>query len=190
MGRATPPAVTKYAAFLRGMNVGGHRIRNADLCECFERLGFRSVSAFLASGNVVFESPATATTTTQAITRRINSGLGEQLGYEVPTFLRSATQVRTIATRDPFAAREGGTPRGKQQIAFLGAVPSAAAIAAALRHSSDDDWLHIQGRELYWHPVGKLSESALDFKAIRRALGQMTVRTTNTVNRLASKYFE
>jgi uncharacterized protein (DUF1697 family) len=43
-----------YVAFLRGMNVGGHRISGGELCAAFEELGFEDVSTFRASGNVIF----------------------------------------------------------------------------------------------------------------------------------------
>ena len=33
----------RYVAFLRGMNVGGHRLTNAELCGHFEDLGFARV---------------------------------------------------------------------------------------------------------------------------------------------------
>ncbi len=47
----------KYVALLRGINVGGKTlIKMADLKACFEGLGFESVSTYIASGNVLFES--------------------------------------------------------------------------------------------------------------------------------------
>ena len=46
--------MSEYAAFLRGMNVGGHRISNGELGRCFEELGFRDIGTFRASGNVIF----------------------------------------------------------------------------------------------------------------------------------------
>ena len=48
--------MTLHAAFLRGMNVGGQRITNAELRDEFEALGFESVTTFRASGNVIFEA--------------------------------------------------------------------------------------------------------------------------------------
>jgi uncharacterized protein (DUF1697 family) len=167
------------------MNIGGRRITNADLCACFEALGAVSVSAFLASGNVVFEAKGAA----KVVARRVCSGLNEQLGYEVPTFLRTAAEIRAVADQDPFADRAGAVDRGKLQVAFLMAAPSAAAVASALEHESDDDWLCVIGRELFWLPVGRLSDSALNFKAIDKVLGHMTVRTKNTVDRFVTKYF-
>jgi uncharacterized protein (DUF1697 family) len=48
----------RYLALLRGINVGGKSIiRMADLKECVEALGYGDVSTFIASGNVLFETP-------------------------------------------------------------------------------------------------------------------------------------
>ncbi|HYQ86023.1 MAG TPA: DUF1697 domain-containing protein, partial [Bacteroidota bacterium] len=48
----------QYAAFLRGINVGGHKpVRMSDLEKAFGQLGFRNVKTVLASGNVLFEAP-------------------------------------------------------------------------------------------------------------------------------------
>jgi uncharacterized protein (DUF1697 family) len=77
----------RYVAFLRGMNTGRRRITNADLCACFETLGYEDVSAFLTSGNVVFDA---RDGDAAAVAARIEEGLWEQLEYDVPTFLRTA----------------------------------------------------------------------------------------------------
>ena len=167
------------------MNLGKRRITNADLCACFTGLGLRDVGAFLASGNVVFTgagSPA-------ALQTKIEAGLKAALDYEVPTYLRTADQVLALAKREPFADRDGAAARGKPQIVFLARAPSAKAAAAALAHDSDDDWLAIDGQELHWWPRGRLSESALDLKALAKALGEPTIRTRNTIVRLVAKHF-
>jgi uncharacterized protein (DUF1697 family) len=47
--------VTRYVAFLRGINVGGRQtVKMAELCQRFEGLGFARVSAYRASGNIRF----------------------------------------------------------------------------------------------------------------------------------------
>ncbi len=47
----------RHIAFLRGINVGGHRVKMDELRRLFGELSFSDVSTFIASGNVVFESP-------------------------------------------------------------------------------------------------------------------------------------
>jgi uncharacterized protein (DUF1697 family) len=91
--------MSEYAAFLRGMNVGGHRLSNVELRARFEELGFSEVSTFRASGNVVF---AGAREPVQELAAQIEAGLERSLGYAVPVFLRTADEVRQIAAHRPF----------------------------------------------------------------------------------------
>ena len=50
--------MTRYIAFLRAINVGGHTVKMAELKRLFEALGFTNVETFIASGNVIFDSSA------------------------------------------------------------------------------------------------------------------------------------
>jgi hypothetical protein len=58
---------------------------------------------------------------------RIESGLGEALGYEVPVFLRNADELRAIAEYESFEARLVEESAGKVQVAFLLYEPKASA---------------------------------------------------------------
>jgi uncharacterized protein (DUF1697 family) len=175
-----------YAAFLRGMNLGGRRISNIELCKAFAGLGFADVHAFRASGNVVFSAPEAPTGT---LTERIEHGLQEALGYAVPTFLRSAEEVRAIASQQPFDAKAVDASSGKLQVDVLLEAPPAAARKAVLVLATDDDRLAFGERELYWLPVAGTLESALDQAAIAALLGPSTRRTKNTIEQIAGKYF-
>jgi uncharacterized protein (DUF1697 family) len=77
----------RYVALLGGINVGGHRVAMSDLRALFESLGFASVSTFIASGNVVFD---TAACDAPRLQTRIERRLGEALGYRVPASIRSS----------------------------------------------------------------------------------------------------
>lgn len=166
------------------MNLGGRRIKNDELRKEFELLGFSDVGCFRASGNVVF----TAEQADEAkLTARIEAGLGEALGYEVPVFLRSAAALRKVAECEPFAAAVLASSKGKLQVAFLTKKPEAAARKKALALASEEDRLAIEGHELYWLPSGGLSESDLDLKAIDAVLGPSTIRTKGTVDQIAAK---
>lgn len=176
----------RYVAFLRGMNLGNRRIKNDELTHEFEALGFAEVACFRASGNVIF---AAEEGDEIALARRIEAGLGEGLGYEVPVFLRSAVELVGIAAARPFGAKQLSASKGKLQVVLLGEPPKAAARKQVLSLSGDDDRLAIEGRELYWLPSGGMSESDLDLKAIDAALGQNTIRTKGTVDQIAAKHF-
>ncbi len=177
----------RYVAFLRGMNLGRRRIKNGELCACFTDMGFSSVAAFLASGNVIFDA---ALDDSASVSARIESGLRQALHYDVPTFLRSADEVRAIARYQPFTAAQLERSNGKPQVALLSKQPSPMAARAVLELSTAEDRLDIRGCELFWLPSGGLKESELDLKRIATELGPMTIRTRNTLERLAAKYLD
>jgi uncharacterized protein (DUF1697 family) len=178
--------MNRYVAFLRGMNLGGRRIKNEELRAEFEALGFSDIGCFRASGNVVF---AASESDEAKLAEKIEAGLGEALGYEVPVFLRSAAELLAVAGQKPFDAKALSASKGKPQVIFLQAEPKAAARKQVLDLATDDDRLAVEGREIYWLPKGGMSDSELDLKAIAAALGQHTIRTMGTVEQIAAKYF-
>ena len=175
-----------YAAFLRGMNVGGHRISNVELGARIEELGFSDVSTFRASGNVVFADDGEPPT---EISARVEAGLEAALGYAVPVFLRTATEVLKIAAHQPFEESLIEASKGKLQVMMLATRPTASALKEVLSLAGDEDRLTFSGRELYWLPSGGILDSELDLKLIGKLLGSATTRTKNTVEQLATKYF-
>ncbi len=176
----------RYVAFLRGMNLGNRRLKNEELRAEFEALGFAEVATFRASGNVIFGSDGGGSEA--ALTRTIEAGLGEGLGYEVPVFLRSAAEVAAIAAQQPFAPKLLTASKGKLQVSMLARKPAAAERKAALALARDEDLLAIEGRELYWLPSGGVSETELDLKAIDKALGKGTMRTMGTIEQIAARH--
>ena len=64
-GRASYPRplqpMPRYIAFLRALNVGGHTVKMDHLRSLFEALGFGGVESFIASGNIIFDTPSTDT---------------------------------------------------------------------------------------------------------------------------------
>lgn len=164
------------------MNLGRRRVTNDELTRCFEDMGFTEVSPFLASGNVVFDAGRKQPATVQ---RKIEAGLESALGYAVPTFLRSAAQVRAIAAHQPFAPSTTG---GKLQVMLLAASPTPAKRRAVMKLHRDDDQLALGETELYWLPRGRMSDSALDLAYIEKTIGPTTTRTHRTITRLYAKF--
>jgi uncharacterized protein (DUF1697 family) len=177
--------VSRFAAFLRGMNVGGHRLTNEELRARFTDMGFSDVATFRASGNVVFAADARGP---DAVAAHIEDGLAAALGYAVPTFIRAEAEVRAIAAMQPFHPERLRDSAGKLQVALLSSSPSPETSADVLSLASEDDGLVLEARELYWLPSGGILDSALDMKAIERLFGSMTVRTKNTIEQMASKH--
>jgi uncharacterized protein (DUF1697 family) len=183
--------MSRYTAFLRGMNVGNRRLTNEELCAVFAQLGFRDIASFRASGNVVFAAGRSEIGQRPAaeVTKRIEKGLAEALGYAVPTYVRTAQEVQKIAASRPFAAELVEASVGKLHVGLLSRAPSASTQADVLSLGSDQDRLAFGKRELYWLASGRMIESGLDLKAVESELGAMTLRTKSTIELIAGKYF-
>jgi uncharacterized protein (DUF1697 family) len=167
------------------MNLGGRRIKNEELRAEFEALGCADVACFRASGNVVFRAEGSEA----KLTDRIEAGLGEALGYEVPVFLRSAEELSSLTAHKPFDAIELAASEGRLQVGLLPEKPAAKVREQALAASSEADRLAIEGRELYWLPSGRMSDSELDLKLLEAVLGRWTMRTMGTIEQIVAKYF-
>ena len=171
--------MARYVAFLRAINVGGHTVKMAELKRLFEEMGLEEVSTFIASGNVIFESRARDVA---ALERKIEKGLEKALGYAVATFLRSTKELAAVAEHDPFPEARDATV----YVTFLREAPGSAAREKVMALRTDEDDLHLHGRELYWLPAARISDSKLSGAQLEKALGAGTMRNMTTVRKLAA----
>ena len=112
-------SMPRLIAFLRAINVSGHTVKMDHLRQLFESLGLLNVETFIASGNVIFDSPDE---NVQALEKQIESHLHESLGYAVATFIRSSSELASVANYQPFAASQ--LEGNALYIAFLPAAPN------------------------------------------------------------------
>ena len=177
--------MTRYFAFLRAINVGGHVVKMDRLRQIFELLGFSSVETFIASGNVIFESTSKNMKTLE---KKIENALREALGYEVVTFLRTEAELVEIANYQPFSQSDLAAAVSLN-IVFLGEALDKKARQGLMALSTDFDDLHGHGREIYWLCRKRQSESTISNAALKKTLGgPATVRGANTVKKMAAKY--
>jgi len=181
-----PKTTTRWVAFLRGLNVGSaHRVTNDELVSMLTDAGLAKAQPFLASGNVVFdaETGRTEAQLSELVAETLESGLG----YAVPAFIRSATDVIALNDANPFTKEELDSD-GKPQVTLLAAEPGKQAWSAALALESSEDLIRKGDRAWFWLPHDGVSLSKVDMKAIERALGVGTMRTFNTVARITKKF--
>jgi uncharacterized protein (DUF1697 family) len=89
--------MTRYAAFLRGVNLGKRTVKSADLKAAFEAMGYGNVKTLLASGNVVFDARPG-----KNLKERLESGLHEAFGFRIGVVLRSIDELKAMVASDPF----------------------------------------------------------------------------------------
>jgi uncharacterized protein (DUF1697 family) len=176
----------KYVAFLRAINVGGHVVKMDRLRSLFAALGFANVETFIASGNVIFDS---RTKDIPALERKIEKHLQAALGYVVTTFVRATSDLPNIIHDQPFDNAELETEGNILYIGFLAEYPGDSARDKLRSCSTEVDLLDVYGREVYWLCRTKFSESQFTGARLEKTLGMpMTLRNSNTINRLAAKY--
>jgi len=177
---------TRWVAFLRGLNVGrAHRVTNEELVAMLTKAGLQKTSPFLASGNVVFD--ADAGQTEAELSALAAKTLEDGLGYAVPAFIRSATDVIALRDATPFTEKELASG-AKPQVTFLPKEPAKKAWATALAMETPDDLVRRGDRAWFWLPQHGISESKFDMKAVERTLGVGSTRTFNTVARITKKF--
>ena len=90
--------MTKYIAFLRGINAG-FKIKMTDLKKLFEDLGFENVRTVLATGNVLFE---TNSKNVSLLEEQIEKAIGKKYGYNSKAFVRTEEELEKLIKADPF----------------------------------------------------------------------------------------
>lgn len=173
-------------AFLRAINVGGHTVKMDHLRTLFATLGVAHVETFIASGNVIFETPSENAATLE---RRIEQHLRQALGYDVATFIRSAPELAAIAHYQPFPPADLDGEGNALYIAFLPAPPSVEAQQKLLAFRTAVDDFHVHGREVYWLCRKKISDSTFSGALLEKTIAMpATMRNATTVRKLAAKY--
>jgi uncharacterized protein (DUF1697 family) len=173
-----------YVAFLRGVNVGGHRkIKMVDLVAMFEAMGHREVRTLLASGNVIFTA---GESDHQKLTIAIETALRGELGYQVDIVLRTVEHMQALVAADPYS--QFAAQPGQRYVTFYRDPPDAGGIvfpverpdlAFTLVALEDGDLLAI-GHPL---PDGRHG----DFTVYAKGFGAIsTTRNWNTVVKLAA----
>ena len=142
--------MTEWIALLRGVNVGGITIRNADLAQVFLALGYDAVRTFLASGNVRFESDAAASDRSD-LKAAIESALRRRFSYDAWIVLVTREELESAISGFPFdendATRQPWVIFGSDQ-----AVLDEVADAAASLDGTVDPIATGPG-VVYWNPV-------------------------------------
>jgi uncharacterized protein (DUF1697 family) len=96
--------MTQYAAFLRGVNVGGVNLKMADVAQALTDAGLAEVRTILATGNVTLGSPEGA----DAVRATTENALRKQFGYDAWVLVYPIKKVRAIVDGYPFEPEVDG----------------------------------------------------------------------------------
>jgi len=178
------PSHPRYVALLRGVNVGGRVIKMDELRRVFESLAFANVQTFIASGNVIFETPVK---TAAEIEQLIEAGLQKAFKYPIATFVRSTAEMIAAAEQVPFAARD--LAGAGLYVTFHKRPLSRGETTKVEALRNQDDDFAVAGREVYWLRRRMAERMGEPFPALGKAVeAPGTMRSITTVKKIAAKY--
>jgi len=176
-----------YVAFLRGINVGGHKsVPMPRLKKAFEALRFENVQTLLASGNVLFggrkANPA-------SLARKIEDKLRKAFHFEIGVIVRTIEKIRNLAAMEPFQGITV-TPQTRLYVTFLSEKPKSS--LQIPYQSADGNFRILRASSTEVCSVLKLSpdHSTVDLMAVlEKEFGKkVTTRNWNTIARILAQH--
>lgn len=179
--------MARYVALLRGINVGGHRVKMTELSRLFGELGYEHVETFIASGNVIFSAD---TADARELEREISAHLEAKLGFEVATFVRTPSELEAISAFPHKGDEERGHPPSAVYVVFLSERATDELGTRLASFPTPVDEFTVEGREVYWLTRGRISDSPVFAAGIGKVMGGVpnTARKLTTVRKLVAKY--
>ncbi|WP_395310390.1 DUF1697 domain-containing protein [Mycobacterium sp. AMU20-3851] len=163
--------MTRYAAFLRGVNVGGVSLKMADVAAVFTDAGFTEVKTILASGNVLLNSSGS----TAAVRRTAEAALRDAFGYDAWVLAYDIDTVARISADYPF---EREVPEHHSYVTFVSDPP---VLDELVTLAADAGETAARGDGvLYW----QVARSATLTSAIGKTMGKKRYKSSTTTRNL------
>jgi uncharacterized protein (DUF1697 family) len=172
----------RYVALLRGINVGGKNIiKMPELRNSFERMGFRNVSTYIQSGNVLFESSVAKPA---ALSDVIEEAVAREFGCNSLVVVVSQAQLEAVVLKAP--PGYGADPaRFRYDVVFMKPPLSARQVLPAISLRKGVDEAQESNGVLYFSKlIERATQSLLPKLVSNAAYRSMTIRNWNTTREL------
>lgn len=171
--------VYRYAAFLRGVNVGGVNLKMAEVAATLTRAGFIGVRTLLASGNVLLESPNDAA----AVRTAAEAALRERFDYPAAVLVYEIGAVRAIVAGYPF---EPDVPGYHSYVTFVADGAVLAELSTVATAVDADEKIQVSDGVIYWQvPKGNTLASAVGkTMGNKRYASATTTRNLRTLRKM------
>lgn len=164
-------------ALLRGVNVGGVKVRMAPLRELAAGMGWSNVKTYIASGNLVF----TADGATKELAGALREAVAKEIGVDTPIMVLTANDMLSVLDDHPWTPEKGN----QSHVYFCWDEPQIDEALYQELKSPNEELLVIGGHLHFFAPDG-LGQSQLADKFAKIIRGtEMTGRNLNTVRKLA-----
>lgn len=175
--------MARYVALLGSINVGGNRLKMADLKAALEGEGFDNVTTVVASGNVLFEHGRAVDA---ALAKDIEAIVRNRFGIASFAAVRSRDEIERAITGNPFA-RDG--EEKFVHTLFLEEPLGRDAVDAFAKGFEGPERIAPGGRELFIDYATGVARSQID-PALKKATlikGRATARNIRSLKRILEK---
>lgn len=173
--------IMKYAAFLRGINVGGkNKVKMETLREVCGTLGFENVKTYINSGNVIFEN---AESDDKKLAERIEKAIEKEFSLSIRVMVRSIAEIEEIIKNNPF---DGQFENDKDlHVFFLDEALPKEKQEQLLANNSEKEMFAVGKREIYCLLRVGVLDSLMGKDYIAKKLKvSATARNWRTVNKI------
>jgi uncharacterized protein (DUF1697 family) len=166
-------AVPRYAAFLRGVNVGGVNLTMAEVAAALTDAGFTGVRTLLASGNVLLDAPDDAA----VVRRKAEAALRARFGYDAWVLAYDVAAVRAVVDAYPFEREADGC---QSYVTFVADEAVLDELAALGERAGPGEKIARGIGVIYWQvPTGSTLDSA-----IGKTMGKTRYKSSTTTRNL------
>jgi uncharacterized protein (DUF1697 family) len=169
----------RYVAFLRAINTGNRRIKMADLRALYGDLGYSNVDTYIASGNVIFDTPSPPPSV------ELESAFAEKFGFCSEVFLRSGKEIRSIVEDVPWRGDDAVV-----EVSFLEREAEIAQARALEATAVAPEEIVVAGREVFFlrgHGRG-VPTTHKELTSMNLLGMKMTRRGMATVDQIDTRY--
>jgi uncharacterized protein (DUF1697 family) len=170
---STMDDMPRYAAFLRGVNVGGVNLKMAEVAKAFKQAGFTNVRTILASGNVLLESRSGV----DAVRKKAETALGDAFGYDAWVLAYDIETVRAISDAYPFEREVEGH---HSYVTFVTDEKALDELAALAKDAGPDEKIKRGKGVIYW----QISRTATLDSTIGKTMGKKHYKSSTTTRNL------
>ncbi|OBK34217.1 pyridoxamine 5-phosphate oxidase [Mycobacterium sp. 1165196.3] len=165
--------MTKYAAFLRGVNVGGVNLKMTEVAAALTDAGFTQVRTILATGNVLLESTAGVA----SVRKRAEAALRDRFGYDAWVLAYDVDTVRALVDAFPFEREVDGY---QSYVTFVADKTMLDELAALADKAGADEKISRGDGVIYWQvPKGATLDST-----IGKTMGKPRYKSSTTTRNL------
>ncbi|OBK93045.1 pyridoxamine 5-phosphate oxidase [Mycobacterium sp. 1245499.0] len=165
--------MTQYAAFLRGVNVGGVNLKMAEVAAALTDAGFTQVRTILATGNVLLESTAGVS----SVRKKAEAALRDRFGYDAWVLAYDIDTVRALVDAFPFEREVDGY---QSYVTFVADKTMLDELAALAEKAGADEKIRRGDGVIYWQvPKGATLDST-----IGKTMGKPRYKSSTTTRNL------